>query len=167
MNTSRSNFSESKTASAVLSGVISAVEAIFQTDAPESVKHALFDKACWIVSERFGKYGTRYRSEDALASKKNEWRHEHVIPRAQLRFVVTRKTMSVSDAFVACEACVVTEEEHRRLHAVGKAYYGWERYAKAGISVIDCSSGEEIPTSRLLTMSVSFKKAFQEASGDS
>lgn len=161
MNTSRSNYSESKTATAVLSGVISAVEAIFQTDAPESVKRALFDKACWIVSERSGKYETRYRSEDSFASK-NELRHEHVIPRAQLWFVVTRKTMSVSDAFVACEACVVTKVEHLRLHAVEEAY-GWERYAKAGIRVIDCSSGEEIPTSRLLAMSVSFKKSFQEA----
>jgi hypothetical protein len=70
--------------------------------------------------------------------------------------------MSVSDALRACEACVVTKEEHSRLHAVEEAY-GWERYAKADISVIDLLSGEAIPKSRLLKMSLPFKKAFREA----
>jgi len=161
MNAPQPIFSESESASAVLNGAIFAVDAVFQTDAPLSVKRALFDTACWLVSERYGKYKTRYRSEGSLVASKNELRHEHIIPRAQLWFVA-RRTMSVSDALRACEACVVTKEEHSRLHAVEEAY-GWERYAKAGIMVIDSSSGDPVPRSRLIKMSAPFKKAFREA----
>ena len=70
--------------------------------------------------------------------------------------------MSVSDALRACDGCLVTREEHIRLHAVEEAY-GWERYAKADISVIDLLSGDAIPKDRLLNISLPFKNAFREA----
>ena len=154
-------FTDTPEAENILRGSIIAIEAIFQTDAPIAVKKALFDKACWLVSERHGKYKTRYWSQDALTALPTAWRHEHVIPRRDLWFVA-RRTMTVANALNLCEACIVTLGEHELLHQLEGAY-GWERYAQAGIPVIDTATMKQIGAEDLIKMSSTYKKAFREA----
>ena len=154
-------FVESKDSTSILEGAIASVEAVFQTSAPLVVKRALFDKACWLVSERHGKYKTRYRTSDSSSAPTELLRHDHVIPRAHL-WIVARTTMTVSEALRLCEGCLVTEEEHKRLHDIDDAY-GWERYVKAGIQVIDTSTGKIVPADLLLDLSKGFKQAYRDS----
>jgi len=162
MSTTPSGFQEKEDSDLILNGAIAAVQAVFGTDAPLGVKRALFDTACWLVSERNGKYNLRYATLDSLSSPKNLLRHEHVFPRAGLWFVA-RRTMSVSQALQLCVSCLVTTEEHEKLHGLKVDAYGWERYAMAGIPVVDCCNGKPIPPERLVEMSQEYKKAFRDA----
>jgi len=121
----------------ILDGCITAVDAIFQTNAPIKVKRALFDTACWLVSERDGKYTPRYGTDASLIAPKKLHRHELVVSRADLWFVV-RHGLTVTETFALCEACMATKDEHLRLHAVIESgVYSWERYVKAGVEVLD------------------------------
>ena len=47
----------------------------------------------------------------------------------------------VDDILKDAIGCTVTVEEHTRLSKFDEEY-GWERYRKAGISVIDTQTGE-------------------------
>ena len=70
--------------------------------------------------------------------------------------------MTVANALNLCEACIVTLGEHELLHQLEGAY-GWERYAQAGIPVIDTATMKQIGAEDLIKMSSTYKKAFREA----
>lgn len=154
-------FSEPLDAGDILQGAILAIDAVFKTSASLAIKKKLFDTACWLVSERNGKYNARYFSECALMAPKKSLIHEHVVPRAALWFVV-RRTMTVEQALRLSEACIVTREEHRKLHESDDAY-AWERYVKSGINVVDRTTGKRVPKAQLNKMSQDYKKADRAA----
>jgi len=154
-------FYEAADADKVREGTIACIEAVFQASSSTAIKHKFFDTACWLVSERNGKWNSRYRSEASLTADKATLRHEHVIPRASLWFV-GRRSLSARDALMMCEGCVVTEDEHRKLHAVEEGY-SWDRYVKAGITVIDMKTEQTLLAEKLLEMGEPFFKAFREA----
>jgi hypothetical protein len=153
--------SDSPEADKIREGTIACIDAIFGTSAPDSVKRKLFDTACWIVSERNGKWTTSYRSQASLKVEKNLLRHEHVIPRLTLWSLVTEKKMPVRDVLMMCEGCVVTKEEHERLHKVVDGH-SWDRYVKAEVTVIDMSTKQVVPLQTLMEMSEPFIKLVQD-----
>lgn len=99
-----------------------------------------------------GKYGTRYRSRDALnLSDATRLEHEHVYPR---KWLIERMMESPEAVTMIMEtfalSCTVTSEEHARLRAAERAnpqVEGWARYHAAGIEVTDMATGEIVPQS--------------------
>lgn len=158
---SETTFFERKEAANVLRGAISAIEAVFRTGAPLTVKRKLFNAACWLVSERNGKFNTKYCTESALLAPRKSLIHEHVVPRAGL-WIVVRRTMAVESALHLSEGCIVTTEEHSKLHEFEEAY-AWERYVKSGINVVDRSTGKRVPKVHLNKMSLEYKMAYRAA----
>ena len=157
----KSHYIESPHADKIREGTIACVEALFSATSLVVVKRAFFDTACWLVSERNGKFNTRYRSQSSLNANNAILRHEHVIPRSSLWFVA-RRSLSPRDALLMCEGCIVTEDEHRKLHAAEDTY-SWDRYAKAGVTVIDMTTGVPLEPEHLLRMGEPFLKAYRES----
>jgi hypothetical protein len=94
-------------------------------------------------AESHNKYSTRYQTEGAMACRaKSKLRHEHVYQRNQMiGRLLNAKLEEVDGILENAVGCTVTIDEHSRL-AKSDDEYGWERYRKAGLVVIDTATGE-------------------------
>jgi hypothetical protein len=101
----------------------------------------------WKVSEaEAGKYSTRYRS---LKSRREGARvqHDHVMERAKIADELIAHPERMDEILDTVIGCVVTKNEHRRLTEISRLnpdLDGWDRYAAAGIVVIDTMTGERM-----------------------
>ena len=106
----------------------------------------LLNVLLWKLTEAecYRKYETRYRTQGAIDCNEPRklLRHEHVFQRSIMIKKLERATLEQIDIILAdAVGCTVTTEEHKRLSKYDN-YYGWERYRKAGIVVIDTQTGE-------------------------
>jgi len=130
-----------------------AVRAIMRLKINPGVKKPLLSRCIWLITEANEKYRLRFRSEEALGAAKKELRHEHVFPRRDLIRALMRSTSSVKRILKKAVACVVTEDEHRRLDRVSREnprLEGWKRYKVAGIRVYDVQRNAWINSKRQL-----------------
>jgi hypothetical protein len=100
----------------------------------------------WKVTEADScKYKTRFQTQGALGcSDKANLRHEHVFQRSKMIAALEKAAPhEVDDILKDAIGCTVTVEEHTRLSKFDEEY-GWERYRKAGIIVIDTRPGERV-----------------------
>jgi len=95
---------------------------------PEHRQEAL-EVPLWKITEAEGKYAIRFRSSASLSSPEHKAIHEHVFRIASLaKELVESRPEDVDDLIKKkAVACIVTEEEHVRLH-LDKSLDGWERY---------------------------------------
>lgn len=102
-------------------------------------KNELLSVLFWKITQVNGKYNLRYHSEDVKSGNnpKNKIRHEHVYTKKWLSQQLIAKPESVDTIIEKVVACLVTKEEHARLHKVPREYVGWDRYTHAGIRVYD------------------------------
>jgi len=92
------------------------------------------------------KHKTRFQSEGAIqCADPRRLRHEHVFQRGkmieELRAAIIES--NVDNILAKSVGCTVTVGEHATLASFESAY-GWERYRKAGIVVIDTVTGERL-----------------------
>src|ERR1700733_11955665 len=92
--------------------------------------------ALWKFTEADGKHNTPYCSQCALAAPKAERIHEHVFQRALMIDELLKSPNDVDKILQQAHGCLVTRQEHALLENY-KHLYGWERYSRAGITVID------------------------------
>jgi hypothetical protein len=100
--------------------------------------------ALWFATEADGKYRLRYRSVKAQQLSREDrrlLRHDHVVTRKQLIEAMIKDPERTEEIVRGAFACVVTDEEHRRLTALGETHQGWDRYIAAGIDVFDEQAG--------------------------
>lgn len=88
------------------------------------------------------KHRTRFQSEGALAcTERKLLRHEHVFQRNKMIEELLQSEPTGLDNILAnAIGCTVTVEEHKRLAAY-EDEYGWERYRKARVIVVDTMTG--------------------------
>jgi len=134
------------TESDVLESAITLVEATLRLDILDTHKRDVINGMLWKITEARGKYTTRFRSTGACNITGTEkLQHEHVFPRKVLIAAIMTEPERARELLQSAVACVVTAEEHRRLtEATRKApqLRGWERYAAAGITIIDTDKQE-------------------------
>jgi hypothetical protein len=112
---------------------------------PEHTRE-LLDKLLWKLTERDGsKYKTRLQSQRALdSSAVRGLRHEHVFQKEiMINLLMAAAPDEIDGILQDAVGCTVTIEEHARLAPFDKEY-GWERYRKAGIEVINAETGERV-----------------------
>lgn len=105
---------------------------------PEELR-SHFDLALWRATELDRnrlKYCIRFRSAAVLQAQEVEIRHEHVVERRWLLERMLENPPRAHRWLALAVGCVVTREEHDALSAADG--WGWERYSKAGIAVVDC-----------------------------
>lgn len=76
-------------------------------------------------------------SVGTLCAGRAEIQHEHVVPRTVLVDAMLAAPRRVPEILASSIACLVTEEEHRRLSAVAAGLQGWDRYRAADVAVVD------------------------------
>lgn len=97
----------------------------------------------WKITEADGKYTARYQSQGAMEPGA-ELHHEHVFQKKRMIDRLIAASAEEIDGILADACCcVVTRQEHERLKSYDNEY-GWERYRKAGIVVIDTQSAKRI-----------------------
>jgi hypothetical protein len=118
------------------------IKMLLANNTPKAAEHIqdLIDTLLWRITEADGKYNTRYRTSGAIdCSDKSQLRHEHVCQRSRMiTLLMNAKPEEVDGILKDAVGCVVTRDEHTRLKAFDQEY-GWERYRKAGLRVMDTS----------------------------
>jgi hypothetical protein len=96
----------------------------------------------WKITEAEAtKYRTRYQSQDALRFRdKGNLRHDHVYQRSKMIEALkdAKSDLEIEEILDLAVGCTVTYDEHMHLNGFDDSY-GWYRYRKAGITVIDTS----------------------------
>ncbi len=89
------------------------------------------------------KHKTRFQTQGALNRCGNtKLQHEHVFQKAKMiALLMKAKPEEVDSILQDAVGCTVTKEEHEVLKGFD-AEYGWDRYRKAGLTVIDTLTGE-------------------------
>jgi hypothetical protein len=90
---------------------------------------------------------TRFQSESALRAATGEpLRHDHVFQSANMidELLEAKSNEAIERILDCAVGCTVTLDEHSRLHRFDDEY-GWERYSKAGIVVMDTSKHPPTP----------------------
>jgi hypothetical protein len=126
------------------------IKSILKLENPEILcdhRKELLNILLWKLTEAEcdDKHNTRYQTQGAIGcNDPRKLRHEHVFQRSKMIERLKKATPEQIDIILAdAVGCTVTTEEHTRLSKYGN-YYGWERYRKAGIAVIDTQTGERI-----------------------
>src|SRR5712672_2478450 len=105
----------------------------------------LLDTLLWKITEAecSNKYKTRFQTQGAVNRKgETNLRHEHVFQRSRMIELLEKAAPhEVDDILKDAIGCTVTVEEHARLSKFDDEY-GWGRYRKARITVIDTQTGE-------------------------
>lgn len=110
-------------------------------------KKEIISLMIWMITERFGKWNARFRSEKAryMKSKDGGIRHEHVYRRKDLIHNILNNSKNTSAILKNAIACIVTKEEHLMLNKIDKDkpnLDGWDRYKEAKIRVYDMQTNK-------------------------
>jgi len=125
----------------IIESVTTLIEGVLALPILERHKRDIISRMVWKITEAHGKYTTRYRSRAHMNSVHARKNHDHVFTRKDLTDRIIAKPDRAREILRDAIACVVTEEEHRRLTRLGEAFSGWDRYKEAGIDVIDTEEG--------------------------
>jgi hypothetical protein len=106
----------------------------------ERHKRDIISGLLWRITEARGKYTTRYRSRASLENGA-KLRHDHVFTRKDITDRIIAEPERARTILRDAIACVVTEDEHKRLSKLGEAKRGWDRYTEVAIAVIDTDDG--------------------------
>jgi hypothetical protein len=97
---------------------------------------------------------TRFVSEGARAAEpKTKLEHEHVFTRAHLATLIEANPNERAIRWIMenlAVAATVTTAEHLLLSRLPKRLAGWERYAEAGVRVVDLATGRSMATNPTL-----------------
>ena len=107
---------------------------------------AVLNTLLWKMTEAEShKYKTRFQSQGAIEGiDKGKLRHDHVYQRSRMiDELLQAKPEELDGILKNAIGCTVTIEEHSRLVPFDHEY-GWNRYRKAGIVVVDTESGERV-----------------------
>jgi hypothetical protein len=127
--------------------ITAVIEALRQLPIATALKRDMLDAALWEVAFATGntqnRFMGRYRSEAVITQPGLKIQRDHAFRRATLLSELLGSSPdlgSIIDRAQCC--CIVTEDEHRRLVAVG--IDGWERYPAASIVVYDMWHGRRM-----------------------
>lgn len=137
-----------------ISSVLAIVRALLTLDLYPRHKKRFLSNCLWQLTEAEGcdKYSLRFMSEAALSAARRELRHEHVCRRAKMVDKLIADPESAELILSKAIGCIVTRSEHARLAEVDrqdKFIDGWERYLRAGITVMDTMTETRLDFSRM------------------
>jgi len=144
----RTPFQENPEGAKTIESAKVAISAILRMSILKQHKCELLKAMLWkITMAHGGKDKIRYRSEAVWNGREENLKkyHEHVWTLQWLTDQLIDKPSQQDDILENAIACMVTKEEHIRLHRDGKKHIGWERYKMARIQVYDAKTGTLCP----------------------
>jgi hypothetical protein len=110
-----------------------------ETILPQHLRELLGILLWKVTQAESSTHKTRFQSRDALKFRnKGNLRHDHVYQSAKMIDALLAAPERADEILDTAIGCTVTVAEHNRLHEFEEEY-GWGRYRKAGIVVMDTS----------------------------
>ena len=137
-----------------IKSAIMALKALTVLDLYPEHREELLTVCLWKITTADGnangkskKFKIKFRSEKVIKSlstpKEKNLRHDHVYTRKLLIDRIINNPDKIDDIVKDAIGCVVTKDEHDKLHSVDEKLQGWERYKAAGIKVWDLKEGKK------------------------
>ena len=98
----------------------------------------------WQVAVATGNFYARYRSETVIQKVGLKVQRDHICKKKALIAELLGPKPDIEKIIERACCCIVTAEEHKRLHDIDESLDGWDRYRAAGIVVYDMLDGSKI-----------------------
>jgi hypothetical protein len=105
-----------------------------------ALKRTMLIQAIWQVAECTGSFYSRYRSERVIKRQGLRIQRDQIYKKPTLIAELLAAQRDLDAIIQQAQCCVVTEDEHRKLHKVDTRLDGWDRYRAAGIAIYDMAS---------------------------
>jgi hypothetical protein len=102
-----------------------------------SLKKTMLVSAIWQVCESTGSFRARHRSESVIRTVGQKIQRDHIFKKQTLIAELLGSEPNLDTIIEQARCCIVTEDEHKRLHRIDESLDGWDRYRAAGIVVYD------------------------------
>jgi hypothetical protein len=113
------------------------IDAIRQMQIAAPLKKRMLVHSIWEVAKATGDFRGRYRSEGVIRSVGVRIQRDHIYKKSALVEELLSTSPDLDRVIERARCCVVTIDEHRRLHDVDGGLEGWDRYKAAGVIVYD------------------------------
>jgi hypothetical protein len=114
----------------------------------EPVKKRILVHVVWEIAFATGNtqvsFMGRYRSAKVVSQSGLPIQRDHINKKAALIAALLGPSPDLEAIIERAQCCVVTDDEHAQLGAVGTKIDGWERYLAAGISVYDMATDSKV-----------------------
>ena len=130
-------FIETQTTVAQLSDVKTLLNALRCIPVALAMKKRMLVHGIWEVAHATGDFLGRYRSEAVIRNPGQKIQRDHIYQKRTLIEELLGPSPDIDSIVERACCCVVTEEEHGKLHTVSRRLDGWERYKAAGVVVYD------------------------------
>lgn len=137
-------YTRHKDAERRIRSAVTIIKALLREELYPAHLREFLSNALWKITEADGKYKTQYRSRAAMTAPRNQLQHEHVFRREKMVDAILAQPDQVDTIVARAVGCLVTKEEHARLHDIVGDVDGWQRYKLAAIEVIDLATGQTI-----------------------
>jgi hypothetical protein len=101
------------------------------------LKKRMLVHGIWEVAKATGDFCGRYRSEAVIRNPGQKIQRDHIYQKRTLVEELLGPAPNIDSIIERAYCCIVTAEEHAKLHALSPKLDGWERYTAAGIVVYD------------------------------
>ena len=101
------------------------------------LKKRMLAHAIWEVAKATGDFCGRYRSEAVIRHPGQMIQRDHIYQKRTLVEELLGPAPNIDSIIERAYCCIVTAEEHAKLHGLSPKLDGWERYRAAGIVVFD------------------------------
>ena len=113
------------------------LESILQLEIDRALKKRMLVHSLWEVARCTGNFAGRYRSDDVIRTVGVRIQRDHIYRKSALVDELLLPSADIDSVISHAICCVVSIDEHRRLHLVNAGLDGWDRYAAADIVVHD------------------------------
>jgi hypothetical protein len=128
---------ESPTLSRKLADIKTLLDTIRQLDIEPKLKRDMLVHGIWEVAKATGNFNGRYRSQSVIDRTGLTIQRDHIYKKKTLVDELLRPAPDLDMIIERARCCIVSVDEHQRLHGVGNDLDGWDRYRAAGVIVHD------------------------------
>jgi len=128
---------ESPTTKQRLADIKILLDAIRQMQIADPIKKKMLVHSIWEVAQATGNFRGRYRSEGVIGTPGVRIQRDHIYKKSTLVEELLSASPDLDRVIEQARCCIVTVDEHRRLHDIDPELDGWNRYKAAGVIVYD------------------------------
>ena len=131
------NYTEALDLSQRLADIRLLLDSIRQMEIAEPLKKRMLVHGVWEVARASGNYYSRYRSERVRNTVGEPIQRDHIFKKRTLVEELLSPSPNLDKILDQAQCCIVTKNEHDKLHDIDNNLDGWDRYREAGILVYD------------------------------
>jgi hypothetical protein len=116
------------------------LSAVRSLEIGKALKKRMLVHGIWEVARATGDFCGRYRSETVIRFEGCKIQRDHIYQKSTLVEQLLGASPDIDSIMDRARCCIVTAEEHEKLHRLQKNFDGWDRYRAAGVAVYDMQS---------------------------